>query len=93
MSQSTPPEGSVEANLTIEGNYFPRDPDGGPYSATRVAGCNTNTDCESGWCVEGQIGFICTESCVTDCPEGFDCKAASVGGQARCCSRQRFTSR
>jgi hypothetical protein len=43
--------------------------------------CSANNDCESGWCVEGQVGFICTQSCVESCPDGYSCKGASVGGQ------------
>ncbi|MEC8025687.1 MAG: MopE-related protein, partial [Myxococcota bacterium] len=43
--------------------------------------CNANNDCESGWCVEGQVGFICTQTCVDSCPDGYSCKGASVGGQ------------
>ena len=42
--------------------------------------CNSNKDCTTGWCVEGQNGYICTKECREECPEDFDCKA--VGNTA-----------
>ena len=39
--------------------------------------CASNDDCESGFCVEGPDGFICTQPCLEVCPEGFTCKAVS----------------
>ena len=57
------------------------DVEAGPIEAgTFGAPCISNSDCFSGWCVEGTGGFICTQSCDEACPEGYDCKA--VGGQA-----------
>jgi hypothetical protein len=63
------------------------DGDGGPDSTdgTSVADvppgkgqpgapCATNSDCFSGWCVEGLEGYICTDVCSQTCPVGFDCK-------------------
>ncbi|MFT5431095.1 MAG: hypothetical protein ACI9OJ_001774, partial [Myxococcota bacterium] len=44
------------------------------------APCSSNGDCEDSYCVEGQIGFICTKTCVIDCPDGFNCKLLSTGG-------------
>lgn len=50
-------------NLTIEGNYFARSPEGGAWNATRFAGCNTADDCtgisfkdnvfDFGWMTDG----------------------------------------
>ena len=37
--------------------------------------CGSNDDCESGFCVEGPEGFICTQACLEICPDGFTCKA------------------
>lgn len=36
--------------------------------------CDSNDDCESGYCIEGENGYICTEICVDVCPPGFTCK-------------------
>jgi len=48
----------------------------GEFGAT----CSANFDCNSGYCVEGPAGYICTRACDSTCPEGFDCK--SIPGQA-----------
>jgi hypothetical protein len=39
--------------------------------------CVENSECESGFCVEGPTGFICTQTCLDTCPEGFSCKAVA----------------
>ena len=42
--------------------------------------CSSNDDCPSEWCVEGPNGNVCTETCIADCPPGWDCKAISNVG-------------
>jgi len=42
--------------------------------------CHENTDCSSGYCVEGPSGFVCTRTCVDTCPDGWDCRAVQSGG-------------
>jgi subtilisin-like proprotein convertase family protein len=37
--------------------------------------CAQNSDCQSGYCVEELDGFVCTTTCLTDCPDGYSCKA------------------
>ncbi len=44
------------------------------------ASCLGNADCDSGYCVEGPDGYICTRACDTNCPAGYDCR--SIPGQA-----------
>ncbi len=44
--------------------------------------CNGGADCDSGYCVEGPKGGICTRTCDTTCPEGYDCKAVGTGDDA-----------
>ena len=41
--------------------------------------CSSNDDCDAGWCVEGSVGYVCTKSCLTECPEGYDCKSVYGG--------------
>ena len=37
--------------------------------------CTGTSDCESGFCVDGPQGSICTQQCLSDlCPDGFSCK-------------------
>ena len=43
--------------------------------------CQEDKDCSSGICLEVVPGLsICTETCVEECPEGFDCKLLSGVG-------------
>ena len=37
--------------------------------------CTSNEECFSGFCIESTGGFICTETCLSDCPKGFSCKS------------------
>lgn len=50
-------------------------PDPGKFGAP----CESNDDCDSGFCIEGPGGNICTSLCVEDCPAGFACVGVSVG--------------
>jgi len=42
--------------------------------------CTENSDCASGFCVEGSEGPICTDSCLSECPEGYSCKGVTNQG-------------
>ena len=42
--------------------------------------CESNVDCDSGYCIEGPDGYICTELCDEKCPEGYTCKGINSGG-------------
>jgi len=55
-------------------------PDGGSCSAVPApfgCPCESNGDCASGYCVEGPQGFVCTQTCLEDCPDGWSCKGIS----------------
>ncbi len=41
--------------------------------------CDGNSDCDSGFCVQGPFGSICTIGCVDECPTGYSCKAGGGG--------------
>ena len=60
---------------TIEAKDLPVEIVKGQFGAP----CLSNTDCESGLCVEGVEGFICTTPCLEDCPEGWVCRGILVG--------------
>ena len=52
-----------------------------PCEGCLLAPCETNEDCNSGWCVEGPAGQdVCTKVCSDACPEGFSCKPMGGGG-------------
>ena len=49
--------------------------------------CESNRDCESGYCVPSAFGFLCTVACTEDCPslgeETFACEpVVNAGGDA-----------
>ena len=43
--------------------------------------CEGNVDCLTGYCVESTYGFVCTEECLEECPEGWKCKGLSAFGR------------
>ncbi len=49
---------------------FAPKPDAGQPGAT----CAQPADCDSGLCVEGPDGKICTRTCIECCPNGFKCE-------------------
>jgi hypothetical protein len=42
--------------------------------------CNAQADCLDGLCVEGVDGGVCTRTCVSECPSGFDCLLTAALG-------------
>jgi len=61
---STPADASQDA--TIEPGAF-------------LSPCQGNSDCLSGYCVEGEEGYFCTQVCTLNCPGGFDCRSVVIG--------------
>ncbi len=51
----------------VAADVAPRTCDPGPCP------CDTNSDCDSGFCVETGDGKICTSMCIEECPPGFVC--------------------
>tara|TARA_B100000029_G_scaffold309222_1_gene301800 strand:+ start:143 stop:1306 length:1164 start_codon:yes stop_codon:yes gene_type:complete len=43
--------------------------------------CEDNSDCPSGFCVPSSEGKVCTEACIDDCPDGWQCQQVNVPGQ------------
>ena len=55
---------------------FPASPGPGePGSACKIA-----TDCDTGYCVDGPTGKICSQTCTSCCPTGFGCEQYAAGG-------------
>ena len=52
---------------------------GEPSKGAFGAACIANTDCDSGFCVEGVNGFVCTVPCLEVCPGGWVCRGILVG--------------
>ena len=70
---SLPVDGSLPTELAAGGE--------GVGSGEGLFGspCDSNVDCESGYCVEAAAGFVCTKVCVDICPDGYTCKGTSQG--------------
>ena len=42
--------------------------------------CSDNDDCNSGFCVPTSQGLVCTETCESECPDNWVCRAVGSGG-------------
>ena len=42
--------------------------------------CGSNADCFSGWCVPSADGYVCSQQCDSECPEGWACVGVTGGG-------------
>jgi len=42
--------------------------------------CEENADCASGFCIQHLGDGVCTQECIEECPEGWECKNASGFG-------------
>jgi hypothetical protein len=48
-------------------------------SGTLGAPCDKNSDCDSGFCVPGPQGKVCSQVCTDNCPSGYACTAIGTG--------------
>ncbi len=54
---------------------------GEPDPGTFGASCKQNDECDSGYCIQGRNGKVCSKSCIEDCPSGYLCaEQKGVGG-------------
>jgi len=42
--------------------------------------CEDNTDCNSGYCLDGPNGLECTRTCQEECPTGYACRGVQNAG-------------
>jgi hypothetical protein len=42
--------------------------------------CETNEDCNAGYCIDGGDEKLCTKTCLEDCPTGWKCAQEATGG-------------
>lgn len=60
-----------------------------PAAGESGAACKTADDCDSGFCIDGPNGKICTSACISCCPAGFECgKMAGIDGAFACLPKQ-----
>lgn len=60
-------------NWTGDQQVFDLQPDNQTGLAAFGEPCDSNTDCQDGYCVASDIGFLCTRECIDDCPESWNC--------------------
>ncbi len=41
--------------------------------------CKSDSDCASGWCIEGYSGYFCTQTCAGQCPKNHVCQKVFAG--------------
>ncbi|MGB0589569.1 MAG: hypothetical protein ACPGU1_07825 [Myxococcota bacterium] len=75
-SQEDEPETSSWAPNSPDAQTTPEEGDAGDFGTP----CTENADCESGYCVEGPEGAVCTKTCSEVCPEGYQCKGVQGVG-------------
>jgi hypothetical protein len=56
------------------------DPDAAPCEGCTGSPCSTNSDCNSGFCLEGPAGLECVRTCDESCPPGYACRGVQSGG-------------
>ncbi len=69
----------TEIDPGADGDTLLRDADAEVLKGQFGAACASNEDCDSGFCVEGVEGLVCTKVCVDECPEGWLCRGMLVG--------------
>ncbi len=68
--------GTDIADTGAAGCEFPANPLPGESGST----CKTANDCDSGACIDGPTGKICTSACSACCPTGFKCAPFTGSG-------------
>jgi hypothetical protein len=63
----------IDFSTTEGGNQTERLKEFGEY-------CNTNSDCQSGFCVPDGRESVCSQLCLADCPTGWNCKGITNTG-------------
>ncbi len=48
--------------------------DASPVEGGFLWPCESNSDCDSGFCVFSSEGYVCSKLCIDDCPESWMCK-------------------
>ena len=74
---------AVVNDLGVEGDTTDVEaPDRGPDVDLGDFGapCQSNTECESGWCVRSETGNVCTRTCIDQCPDGWGCVGVTNTG-------------
>ncbi len=73
-------ETAAKADSTVECENSEK-----PLPGESGATCKSNSDCDSGFCVDTASGKMCTKQCSSCCPKGFSCAQAGAGDPTFVC--------
>ena len=51
-----------------------------PGSGCFLEPCDSGEDCKSGLCIDHFTGSVCTQSCIEECPAGWQCEELNIFG-------------
>ncbi|MBM4354718.1 MAG: hypothetical protein FJ109_13180, partial [Deltaproteobacteria bacterium] len=74
------PGGNSDRDVSEEADEIGGQPSCVPGTGCFLDPCSENSDCLSGWCIEHQGQGVCTQSCVEECPVGFECRQVGDSG-------------
>ncbi|HAN30446.1 MAG TPA: hypothetical protein DCQ06_02510 [Myxococcales bacterium] len=69
----SPPDTIISPDVSMEDTAAPE-------PGTFGAPCEDNGDCDSGFCVSARNGKVCSQTCIEDCPSGFQCAEQKRSG-------------
>ena len=70
---ATVPPRDVSDDTTIPANCDPNE----EGLVSSYCPCSENENCEDGFCIQSPAGKVCTETCVTTCPDDWACEMVS----------------
>ena len=78
VSDTTPTPDTDVTDAVADGDLGPDpcDAEDKPFGCP----CENNGDCLSGFCIESFDGGLCSQECIEDCPDGWECKGTSGFG-------------
>jgi hypothetical protein len=76
-------EDVIDDTTVIEDTTVPEDTSTTCVPGEAYCDCKQNSDCDSGYCIEGGSGKICAETCIDSCKQtGFLCSTVTFPGSS-----------
>jgi len=81
LPEAWAPDGSSpEADFLLELEQEFASPECEPGQGCFLDKCDSNSQCQSAWCVEHMGEGVCSKLCQEECPEGWSCRQVGAGG-------------